>query len=174
LQSELREQGIATNPVAVLDESGAVLPALRNVLRSVALHRLVFATGHLARKEIFAVVQAALSDGVKDIIITHPDYPSQNLSADDQVALAREGAYLEHCFAPAYTGKVPWERMFANIRAVGVERAFLSTDLGQPDNPPIEDGLPLMVDRLLGAGFTGNEVQTLVVTNTRRLALGGA
>jgi hypothetical protein len=63
--------------------------------------------------------------------------------------------------------------MFANIRAVGVERAFLSTDLGQPDNPPIEDGLPLMVDRLLGAGFTEDEVQVLVVTNSRRLALGG-
>jgi hypothetical protein len=42
----------------------------------------------------------------------------------------------------------------------------LSTDLGQPDNPPIEDGLPLMVDRLLDAGFSVVEVRTLAVTNT--------
>jgi hypothetical protein len=126
------------------------------------------------RDEILAVVEAALSEGVNDIIITHPDYPSQNLPAEEQVVLAREGAYLEHCFAPIYTGKVPWERMFASIRAVGVEYAVLSTDLGQPNNPPIEDGLPLMVDRLLAAEFSEDEVQTLAVTNTRRLALGEA
>jgi hypothetical protein len=174
LQQELRAQGVTTKPVAVVDNAGAVLPNMREVLRAVARHRLVFATGHLTRAEIFAVVDAALSEGAKDIIITHPDYPSQNLSADDQVALARRGAYLEHCFAPAYTGKVSWERMFDSIRAVGVAYAFLSTDLGQPDNPPIEDGLPLMVDRLLAAGFTENEVQTLAVTNTRRIALGEA
>ena len=172
LQRELREQGIGGEPVRVTDEAGAVLPEVRRVLRSIARHRLALATGHLSRDEIFAVVAAARDEGVADIIITHPEYPSQNLSADDQVALARQGAYLERCFAPAYTGKVPWERMFANIRATGVEHSFLSTDLGQPDNPPIEDGLALMVDRLLAAGFTDDEAHSMAVVTTRRLAMG--
>src|SRR5579883_3442391 len=164
LQQELREQGVKSGPVAVLDEEGHVLPEVQNVLRTIARYHLVLATGHLGREEIFAVVDAALAEGVQQIIITHPDYPSQNLAVEDQIALARKGAFLERCFAPSYTEKVPWERLFANIRATGPEHSFLATDLGQPDNPPIEDGLPLMVDQLLGAGFSEAEVITMAVT----------
>ena len=47
---------------------------------------------------------------------------------------------------------------------------MLSTDLGQTANPPVEDGLGLMVDRLLAAGFDEEEVHTMAVVNTRRLA----
>jgi len=173
LQQELREQGVRSGPIAVVDEEGRVLPEVQSVLRAIAKHRLVLATGHLGRDEIFAVVEAALAEGVQQIIITHPDYPSQNLSVDDQAALARKGAFLERCFAPSYSGKVPWERLFANIRATGPEHSFLATDLGQPDNPPIEDGIPLIVDHLLAAGFSEAEVITMAVTNTVRLATEG-
>lgn len=173
LQQELREQGIRSEPVAVIDEEGRVLPEVRSVLRTIARHQLVLATGHLGRDEIFAVVEAALAEGVQQIIITHPDYPSQDLSSEDQAALARRGAFLERCFAPSYSGKASWERLYAGIRATGPEHSFLSTDLGQPDNPPIEDGLPLLVDRLLAAGFADEEVITMAVTNTVRLARGG-
>jgi hypothetical protein len=37
----------------------------------------------------------------------------------------------------------------------------------------VEDGLGLMVDRLLAAEFTENEVHTMAVADTRRLAGGG-
>jgi hypothetical protein len=46
----------------------------------------------------------------------------------------------------------------------------LSTDLGQRKNPPVEDGLPLMADRMLDAGFSEDDVRMVAVTNTRRLA----
>ena len=157
----------------MVDEEGQVLPEVKSVLRTIAKHDLVLATGHLGRDEIFAVVAAALSEGVQHIIITHPEYPSQNLSVEDQKTLVEQGAWLEPCFAPSYSGKVPWERMFEHICAVGPEHSFLSTDLGQPDNPPIEDGLPLMADRLLEAGFTEEEIVTMAVTNTVRLATRG-
>jgi hypothetical protein len=173
LQEELRAQGVRSEPVRVVDEKGRVLPEVAEVLRSVAKHDLVLATGHLERDEIFAVAEAALAEGVRQVIITHPEYPSQNLSAGDQVALARQGAFLERCFAPPYSGKVPWERMFANIRAAGPGHSFLSTDLGQLDNPPIEDGLALLVDRLIEAGFSDDEIYTMAVVNTTRLATGG-
>jgi hypothetical protein len=77
---------------------------------------------------------------------------------------------LERCFAPVHTGKVSWEATFEAIRATGPEHNVLSTDLGQPANPPVEDGLALMADRLLEAGFTGDEVHTMAVVNTRMLA----
>jgi hypothetical protein len=142
------------------------------VLRSIATHNLVLATGHLDRDEIFAVVEAALVEGVRQIIVTHPDYPAENLSAEDQAALAERGAFLERCFTTPYTGKISWEQMCANIRASGPQHSFLSTDLGQPTNPPIEDGLALMVDQLLAAGFSEEEMNTMAVANTVRLARG--
>lgn len=174
LQQEMREQGIRSDPVRVLDEQGEILPEVRNVLRLIARHKLVLATGHLDRDEIFAVVAAARNEGVGEIIITHPDYPAQNLSAKDQNALVQQGAWLERCFAPSYSGKVPWERLFAQVRATGVENSFLSTDLGQPQNPPIADGLALMADQFLAGGFTEGEVHQMAVVNTRRLATGEA
>jgi uncharacterized protein DUF6282 len=174
LQQEMREQGIRSEPVRVVDENGAVLPEVTTVLRLIARHRMVLSTGHLSRDEIFSVVAAAQAEGVRDIIITHPDYPTQNLSAEDQSELAQQGAWLERCFAPSYSGKVPWARMFANIRATGPAHSFLATDLGQPDNPPIENGLALMVDQFLAAGFPENEIYQMVVVNTCRLATGEA
>ena len=64
-------------PVEVVDEDGEVLHALQQVLEVVADHGMLLATGHLSRDEIFAVVDAAVERGVRDIVITHPDFPSR-------------------------------------------------------------------------------------------------
>ena len=45
-----------------------------------------------------------------------------------------------------------------------------SSDLGQNFNPPVEDGLALMADRFLAAGFSEEDVRTMAVANTRRVA----
>ena len=170
IQHELQSQGISSKPVLVVDDAHKVLPATRAILQVIARHNMVLATGHLGRDEIFALVDAALEAGVQRIIITHPEFPSQNLSVPDQAALAQRGAFLERCLTTAHTGKVSWEDMFANIRAAGLSQSFLSTDLGQPGNPPAEDGLALMADHLLAAGFTDAEIHTMAVANTVRLA----
>jgi hypothetical protein len=170
LQLELREQGIEIEPVPVVDQGGALLPAAREVLDMIARHRMVLATGHLSRNEIFAVVDAALAAGVETIVITHPEFPSQKLNVEDQRALAERGALLERCFTTPHTGKVAWERWLENVRAVGPEHSVLSTDLGQVFNPPVEDGMALMVDRLLAAGFEEEEVHRMAVVNSRRVA----
>jgi hypothetical protein len=170
LQQELREAGMEAPPVAVLDAHGNPLPALFDVIALAAKHQLVLATGHLSRDEIFTAVDAALAGGVRDVVVTHPEFTSQDLSIADQVALAERGALLERCFTTPFTGKCSWEHVAEGVRATGVERNLLSTDLGQPANPPVEDGLALFADRLLDAGFTPQEIQTMTVVNSRRLA----
>jgi hypothetical protein len=107
---------------------------------------------------------------VRDVVVTHPDFPSQSLSDEDQRALADRGALLERCFTTPHTGKTSWERVIEATRAVGAERTVWSTDLGQVFNPPVEDGLPLMADRFLEAGFSEDEVRVMAVDNTRRIA----
>jgi hypothetical protein len=168
IQRELRDIGLEPPPVPVLDHDGKPLPALLDVLGVIARHHLVLATGHLGRDEIFAVVDAA--EGIEHIVITHPEFPAQDLSIDDQVALARRGAILERCFTTAHTGTCTWEHLAAGIRATGVEHNLLSTDLGQPANPPVEDGLNLFAERLLELGFTEEEIHTMTVVNSVRIA----
>ena len=170
LQRELSEQGITVPPVPVLDDAGRPLPATLEVLRLAARHQLVVATGHLSAREARIVAEAAFEAGVRHVIITHPEFPQQDMGLADQVALAQQGAFLERCFTTPFTGKYDWARMVANIRATGPEQTIVTTDLGQPTNPPVEDGLALMADALQTSGFTDEEITIMIVANSRLLA----
>jgi len=171
LQDELRAKGMQPDEVAVVDSDGRPLPQTRDVLRLIAEHEMVLATGHLGRAEILAVTRAAVELGVRHVVVTHPDFPYQRLSVDEQLALADLGALLERTFTTPYTGKCDWSVMVENIRRTGLTRSLITTDLGQPDNPPVEDGLALMADALLEAGFAEDEVRHAIVTNSQRLAI---
>jgi hypothetical protein len=170
MQHELRGLGMEIAPVPVVDDRGHPLDDARAVLEVVSRHDMVLATGHLGRDEIFAMVDAAFKQGVRQVVVTHPEFPSQNLSIDDQRELAARGALLERCFTTPHTGKCTWDHWLGATRAVGSEHSILSTDLGQRANPPVENGLALMADRLLMAGFSEAEVRTMAVENTRRVA----
>ena len=170
LQHELRTLGLSTEPVQVVGADGALLPEARDVLRAIARHGLILATGHLDRDDTFAIVDAALEEGIADIVVTHPEFPCQNLSIEDQRALAERGCVLERCLTTPFSGKTTWEHVFEGVRAVGVERSLFSSDCGNPDYPPVEDGLALWADRLLAAGFDEAETREMIVTNSRRLA----
>ncbi|MFF5293110.1 DUF6282 family protein [Paractinoplanes globisporus] len=170
LQADLHAQGIVPDVVEVLSDDGTVREDVRKVLRVIAKHDMVLATGHLSAAEILAVVREARALGVRRVVVTHPEFTSQRLSVEDQRTLAAEGALLERCFTTPYTGKVAWPDLFDNIRAVGVEHSVLSSDLGQPFNPPVEDGLALFADKLLEAGFKEDEVRVMAVDNSRFIA----
>ena len=77
---DLRASGVRPAAVPVVDDDGAPLPELLEVLQVVANHDLVLATGHLARDEIFTVVDAAIAAGVNTIVVTHPEFPSQAIT----------------------------------------------------------------------------------------------
>lgn len=164
IQREIAAAGITRPPMTVLNADGKISEDTRQCLELIAKHDMILATGHLGRHEIFPLVKEARSLGVNRIIITHAEFPSQNLTAEEQIALADLGAIIEHCFTTFYTNKAPWEAVFANIRAVGVERTILSTDLGQKTNPPVAEGFALFAQKLLDAGFTKAEVHQMAAT----------
>jgi len=169
IQRELAAEGISPPPLSAIDEAGRLVEPARRCLERIAKHDMILATGHLGRAEIFALVRAAEEIGVKKVLVTHAEFPSQSLTGDEQKALADRGALIEHCFTTTYTGKATWESAFANIRTAGVSRAVISTDLGQTINPPVAEGFAMFAQRLLDAGFTPAEVRTMAVTNPTRL-----
>ena len=125
---------------------------------------MILATGHLGRDEIFKIVAEARAMGVKKIIVTHAEFPSQSLTGEEQKQLADMGAIIEHCFTTTHTNKASWDDLFANVRKTGVERTMLSTDLGQTINPPVAEGFALYAQKFLDAGFSIEEVRQMAVT----------
>jgi len=84
IQREIAAAGITRAPITVLAENGQISEDTRNCLELIAKHDMILATGHLGRHEIFPLVRAAREAGVKRIIITHAEFPSQNLSGEEQ------------------------------------------------------------------------------------------
>ena len=169
LQHELRALGIGVEPVLVRDENG-ILPEARQVLEAIARHGLVLATGHLGRDDAFAVVDAAFDAGVETVVVTHPEFPSQSFSIEEQIALVERGCIVERCLSTPLSGKTTWEHVFDGIRAVGLENNFFSSDFGNPDYPPVEDGLSMWADALLGAGFGEDEIKGMIVDGSRKVS----
>jgi hypothetical protein len=164
IQREIAAAGITRPPITVLDDAGNINAETRQCLELIAKYNMVLATGHLGRHEIFPLLKEARRLGVKRIVITHAEFPSQNLSGQEQAELADLGAIIEHCFTTYHTNKAPWEAVFTNIRATGVERTMLSTDLGQKTNPPVAEGFAMFAQRLLDASFTAAEIKLMAAT----------
>src|SRR5215468_4997212 len=164
IQREIAAAGITRPPMSVLDGEGKISGETAQCLELIAKYDMILATGHLGRHEIFPLVKEARRLGVKRIVITHAEFPSQNLSGAEQAELAGLGAIVEHCSTTYHTNKAPWEAVFANIRAAGVERAMLSTDLGQKTNPPVAEGFAMFAQKLLDAGFAAKEINRMAAT----------
>jgi hypothetical protein len=170
IQRELSAEGISPAPMTVLNAAGDDLnEAARQCVERIGKHDMILATGHLGRKEIFQLVKRGKEMGLKRIVVTHAEFPSQNLTPEEQVELANMGAVIEHCFTTMYTGKAPWETFFKAVRDVGPERVVLSTDLGQTINPPVAEGFAMFAQAMLDAGFSKADVRRMAVTNPTNL-----
>jgi len=169
IQRELAAMGISPPPLTVVDADGRLTAATRGCLELIAKHDMILATGHLGRREIFALARAARELNLRKVVVTHAEFPSQNLSAEEQVELANTGAFIEHCFTTMHTGKAPWAGALHSIRHVGPERCVLSTDLGQTINPPVAEGFARFAQTLLDGGFDLQQVRRMAVTNPGEL-----
>jgi Family of unknown function (DUF6282) len=166
IQRELAAMGISPPRMRVMDDAGHLAPQARACMELIGRHDMILATGHLGRDEIFALVRGAKEMGLRKILVTHAEFPSQNLSGEEQAELADLGAVIEHCFTTTYTGKAEWQTVFENIRRTGPERCLLSTDLGQTVNPLVSEGFAWFAQNLLDAGFSIPQIRRMAVTNS--------
>lgn len=168
IRDEMAAHGWLPDPIEAVDADGRIVPAMADCLDAARAHDMVVATGHLSGAEIAAVVDAAGQRGLR-VVVTHPEFPSQALPSEQQVALADAGAVIEHCFTTPYTGKCSWDEIVANIKLVGPERTVISTDLGQRQNPPVAEGLAAFAQVLLEAGLSAGDITRMTVTNPAEL-----
>src|SRR5579872_3043413 len=88
IQRELAATGIAPPPLSGLGPNGKVTDVTKGCLELIKKHDMVLATGHLSKKEIRELVKTAKEMGLKRVLVTHAEFPSQNMTADEQVEVA--------------------------------------------------------------------------------------
>ena len=102
-------------------KDGKIVPELRSVLELIRDHNAVLGTAHIAPEEIFTVVEAARDMGVKNIVVTHPEWWIVGMSHEDQLRLVKDyDVILERCYA---------QNMGVNIKLFRVALILLSSIL---------------------------------------------
>jgi hypothetical protein len=166
-------RGTATAGIRVVDESGAALPATRDILKICAAERLVVHTGHSSAEEALALIAAAREVGCDRIVVTHAEFDVVGMNESQMRKAASMGAKMELCALGILVGpdaplewmrhspRVPIAETAARIRRVGAAHFVLGTDLGQTGNPTPADGLSMFVAGLEAAGISRAQIQTM-------------
>lgn len=166
---DMEKEGIAAPPITLVDEKGALSEELIQVLEIIAKYDMILSTSHISHEECFAVVKEAHQRGVKNIIVTHVDFPTTFYTVEEQKELAKYGAFMEHCYTTWATDKVDLETSIAQIKALGPERVVIGTDLGQKTAIYPDEGMEIYAQKLLEAGVSEDAVRQMFVYNQRGL-----
>ena len=161
-----------TGGISIIDDKGKLLPSVERILDIAKKYGMVVATGHLPVNEAFVLVESAVSKGLAKIVATHALgwKVDTYFTVAQQRRMAEMGALVEYCFVTTLPeGGLNPKDMVAAIKAVGVERCILSTDLGQANNPAPVEGMKLMIASMLNNGLTEKEVEVMVKENPARL-----
>lgn len=164
-------------PFVSVVSDGKPAPELAEIFQLIAQNDLVLATGHSSAAESLILVAAAKAAGVKRIIITHVLAESISATPENLRQFAGLGAFME-CTWLAHlpvSGAVNVGRPLAvseaarAIKSVGAEHFFISSDLGQPVNPPHPTGLRAFITALKAEGLTEHDIDLLARRNPARL-----
>jgi hypothetical protein len=171
--NHVRRAGTASEGIRVVDERGAVLPVVRDILKICAAQRLVVHTGHASAEQALALIAAAREEGCERIVVTHAQFDVVGMNETQMKKAAAMGAKMEICALGMFVGpeavlefmrhspRVPPADTAARITSVGAQHFVLGTDLGQAGNPTPADGLQVFVAGLQKEGVSREQIQTM-------------
>lgn len=159
--------------ITILDDRGAILPVVTEILELIVKYNMTLSTGHLSTEEIFVLIDEAKRVGVKWIVVTHPLSPSfgPTASIEDQQKMIREGVFIEHCFIVTMptSDRLSPQRIFEAIRTVGAKNCIMSTDFGQAANPTPVEGMRMFIETMMKLGITEEEIVMMARENPARV-----
>jgi len=157
---------------SVFDETGDVSAETVRVTQLIAKADIMLSGGHLdveSQKALFATAQ---ENGVRRILLHHPDF-IVGASENDVEELLSYGAFVEHEMSMYHPGVPapgwPISRLIDWIERVGPERTVIDSDLGQEGNPLPVDGYLYVTQQLLDHGISEKDVRQMMCHNTAYL-----
>ncbi len=161
-----------SNGVEVVRD-GKVVPELETIFGLIKDHNAVLGTAHVSPEEAFIVTEAARNAGVKNIVITHPEWWIVDMSLEDQLRIVKDyDVILERCYAQNMGGgkyKSNLPDNLALIKEVGYEHVMVDTDGGQTENPHWELAFAEYMQYLLDHGIPEEHVYHMTHTIPARL-----
>jgi hypothetical protein len=175
-RAKMRELGVPLEGegFSILDSSGQLSPKINPILAVIKKNDMVLASGHMSPAETFALEKEARKLEINKFVVTHPldhEFFSEAFTRDDLVQLAASGAFIEFTFIALLASEFRHDpaEMVNVMRAVGIERCIVSTDLGQSFNPLPVEGLRMFIITLLKYGVTEDEISLMIKTNPEKL-----
>ena len=130
----------------------------------------ILATGHISWKEAALLVESAVNQGIKNIIITHPIYQLIDMPLEIQKQLAKyPGVYIEQTYAMYLIDKIPIKKIANQIKEIGAENCILSSDMGQINSPSPSKALQNFCELLQEQGITSEELKMMGEENPKRI-----
>lgn len=157
--------------LTVLDSGGKLSADTKEVIELVKDYGAILGTGHISKREIFAVADYAFGIGLEKFVVTHPELATPNLDVPTMVELARMGAFMEFCAVDLFPKFhcITLKELIAAIEAVTPARVILSSDGGQEFNPPPHEALRVVVQSLFDSGIPMDVITTICRENQRWL-----
>lgn len=159
-----RKELIGDPGLTILDDDGKLLPCIKDILRMIADADIVLGTGHISKKEVNLLLDAAVGLGVKRIMINHPEHLLY-ATIDEMKDYAKSGFYLEHSITLVHSHKSSYEYIYQMIREAGVDKSIMGSDLGQVNRPHPVEGIRLWAAAMLELGLSDEEVRTVLCKN---------
>lgn len=173
---ELKRRPKELKGISILTREGEVLEEVYEILEMIADADIVLGTSHLSLEEIYALIEAAKSTGVKKILVTHPELEDTLWPIEDQIKMADMGAIIEHCFNTCMPGEnrsAPHARgaefVSKAIKEVGANRCVMSSDLGQPYNTHPIEGFRQFMRLMIHFGIGKREIDIMTKVNPSKL-----
>jgi Family of unknown function (DUF6282) len=156
-----------SRPSVSVSSNGELLPEVKNILEVIARHNLILETGHSTSEEALMLIREACAQGVRQIVVTHAMIAPIHMQHEQMQEAASLGAWIEF----VYNGLIGTYKEFEfadyarAIRAVGIDKCVLASDLGQPLNPSHPDGLVAFFIGMQKEGFTSAEIDLMSKKN---------
>ena len=151
-------------------ETAELPEAIRQILDLIAERDLILGTGHLSTSEILKLIPAAREQGVRKVLITHPEAPFVDMPIAVQQDLAGLGCRFERTWVfttPALGEVLTADHLTHAIHEVGVQSTVLASDMGQVGNPTPVEGFRSFVAACLDAGFSRDDIARMGAKNIR-------
>jgi hypothetical protein len=135
---------------------------------------MVLCSGHVSPEETLTTFRRAAEIGITRLVVTHPHADFVGASVAQMRELAELGAVNEMLYTfvtPAVEHRQTMAHIATQIRDIGIENCYISTDGGQAINPPPTEMYRRFIEGLLHHGFTEDEITLLAHTTPARVLL---
>ncbi len=163
---------VAETPIYYLDEQGELKPEVVEVLMYLARYypEVTLGTGHGTVAEINKLVDAAVSIGIKKILINHPFFHI-GAAIEDMVRWAGQGAFIElnavvfNDVEPA-PHHLPFEIIEEIFARIDCKQLVIDSDLGQAVYIHPAEGLEMFAELIMErCGVTGEQMKVMMHDN---------